>query len=231
VGCGIGNFALLLAEQVGNNGRVSGLDVSREFLDHATCLAAEAGLSNRVVFRQGNAANLPFEDSSFDWVWSVDCVGYGTTNSVALIKEMARVVSPGGTVAILAWSSERLLPGHPRLEAKLGATSAGIAPFKESLGEDQHLSRGLGWLRKVGLVRPTARALAGSACAPLTEPVRVALASLIDMRWPGVERELEPEDQREFQRLCDPNSAEYILDHPDYYAFFTYSLFWGIVGE
>ena len=31
------------------------------------------------------------------------------------------------------------------------------------------------------------------------------------------------------QRLCEPGSADFILDLPDYYAFFTYSMFWGQV--
>ena len=45
----------------------------------------------------------------------------------SLVKELARVVKPGGSVALLAWSSEKLLPGHPLLEGHLNATSAGIA--------------------------------------------------------------------------------------------------------
>jgi demethylmenaquinone methyltransferase/2-methoxy-6-polyprenyl-1,4-benzoquinol methylase len=47
------------------------------------------------------------------------------------------------------------------------------------------------------------------------------------MRWPGVEPELAAEDLAEFQRLCRPISDDFILDHPDYYAFFTYSMFHG----
>ncbi len=230
VGCGIGTFTLLLADSVGPDGGVTGLDVSAEFLDFARARAQDVGLADRVSFRQGNANALPFEDSSFDSAWSVDCVGYGTSNSEVLIREMARVVRPGGLVAILAWSSERLLPGHPQLEARLGATSAGLAPFNAMMAEGMHLPRGLGWFRKAGVQAPAALALSGSVFAPLNDSVRAALTALIDMRWPGVESELEPEDRLEFRRLCDPESPDFILDHPDYYAFFTYSLFWGTVS-
>jgi demethylmenaquinone methyltransferase/2-methoxy-6-polyprenyl-1,4-benzoquinol methylase len=147
-----------------------------------------------------------------------------------LIGEMARVVRPGGVVAILAWASERLLPGFPLLEARLGATAAGLAPFKARMAADLHFSRGMGWFRKAGLLTPSATALAGSVHAPLTDELRAALAALIEMRWPGVERELEEEDRLEFERLCDPQSTEYILHHPDYYAFFTYTLLCGTVA-
>jgi demethylmenaquinone methyltransferase/2-methoxy-6-polyprenyl-1,4-benzoquinol methylase len=56
------------------------------------------------------------------------------------------------------------------------------------------------------------------------------------MRWPGVESELRQEDAdskhpwAEYQRLCLPESPDFILDHPDYYAFFTYSMFHGKVA-
>jgi len=87
----------------------------------------------------------------------------------------------------------------------------------------------LGWFRDAGLEEPTARTFAGDAYAPLTHDLRNALIALFQMRWPEVETELTKEDWAEFQRLCLPESPEFILNHPDYYAFFTYSMFWGRV--
>jgi demethylmenaquinone methyltransferase/2-methoxy-6-polyprenyl-1,4-benzoquinol methylase len=49
------------------------------------------------------------------------------------------------------------------------------------------------------------------------------------MRWTGVASELAPEDFEAYQRLCLPESPNFILNHPDYYAFFTYSMFHGKV--
>ena len=47
----------------------------------------------------------------------------------------------------------------------------------------------------------------------------------------GVEAELSEEDWAEYQRLCLAESSDFILDLPDYYAFFTYSMFQGrVVG-
>jgi demethylmenaquinone methyltransferase/2-methoxy-6-polyprenyl-1,4-benzoquinol methylase len=50
---------------------------------------------------------------------------------------------------------------------------------------------------------------------------------LFQMRWPGVEAELSPEDGAAYRRLCLPESPEFVLGHPDYYGFFTYSMFCG----
>ncbi len=70
----------------------------------------KAGLSERISFREGDVNKLPFADETFDWAWSMDCVGYAPIEPLPLVKELARVVKPGGSVAILAWSSEKLLP-------------------------------------------------------------------------------------------------------------------------
>ena len=58
-----------------------------------------------------------------------------------------------------------------------------------------------------------------------------ALTALIEMRWMDVEAELSEEDWAEYQRLCMPESPDFVLDLPDYYAFYTYSMFRGwVVG-
>jgi ubiquinone/menaquinone biosynthesis C-methylase UbiE len=231
VGCGIGLHVPLLSEAVGPNGHVTGLDLRPEFLVRAREIASGAGLSQRVDFRTGDFRRLPFDDDTFDWAWSANAVGYAPGETVLSFKELARVVKPGGTVAILIWSSEQLLPGYPLLEARLRATSSGIAPFTRGTKPGLHFLRGLGSLREAGLKEPAAETFAGTAHAPLSDEMRQALTSLIEMRWPDVKSELTPEDWLEYQRLCQPDSPDFILNLPDYYAFFTYSLFHGKVAE
>jgi len=231
VGCGVGLQAILLAETVGLAGHITGLDLSPDFLAYAKDIVKKAGLSERISFREGDVNKLPFEDDTFDWAWSMDLVGYAPMEPLPLIKELARVVKPGGSVAILAWSSERIIPGYPLLEARLSATPAGIAPFVDGKKPEAHFARALGWFRDADFVELAARTFAGDVHAPLTDDQRSALAALIQMRWPGVDAELTPEDWAEYQRLCLPESPDFILDHPDYYAFFTYSMFHGKVAE
>jgi len=228
-GCGIGLQALLLAEAVGAAGHVTGLDISPEFLLHADEIVKKSGLSERVSFQEGDVRKLPFEDDAFDWAWSANCVGYAPLEPLPLVKELARVVKPGGSVAILVWSSEKLLPGYPLLEARLNATSPGIAPFTKGKSPELHYLRALGWFREVGLEKSTARTFTGDAYAPLPDDLRSALTALFEMRWPEVESELTQEDRAEYQRLCLPESPDFILNLPDYYAFYTFSMFCGNV--
>ncbi|HSR30220.1 MAG TPA: class I SAM-dependent methyltransferase [Anaerolineae bacterium] len=140
-GCGAGLQALLLAEAVGPAGHITGLDLSPELLTCAKDMVKKAGLSERISFREGDVNDLPFDDDTFDWAWSVDLVGYAPIEPLPLVKELARVVKPEGSVVILAWSSENLLPGHPLLEARLKATTAGIAPFAKGKEPESHFLR------------------------------------------------------------------------------------------
>jgi len=229
VGCGIGLQAIMLAEAVGPAGHVTGVDLSPEFLDCARDIAEKAGMSEQVSFQEGDMNNLPFDDATFDWVWSANCAGYAAEEPLPLLKELARVVKPGGSVIIIVWSSEQLLPGYPVLEAHLNATSSGMAPFVAGTAPELHFPRMLGWFRHAGLEEVTARTFVGDVCAPLSEEMRDALTALIEMRWVDVGDELSEGDWAEFQRLCLPESPEFILDIPDYYAFFTYSMFRGRV--
>lgn len=230
-GCGIGLQALLLAEAVGQAGHVTGLDLSRDHVEYGRKIVEQAGLSSRVSFRVGDVSDLPFDDETFDWAWSADCVGYGPQlEPLPLVKELARVVKPGGLVAILAWSSQVLLPGYPLLEARLNATSPGLAPFAGGYAPESHFLRALGWFRQAELGERSVRTFAGCVHAPLSWQLRSALAALFEMRWPGVEPELNGEEWSQFQRLCVPASPEFLVDHPDYCAFFTYTMFSGMVA-
>jgi ubiquinone/menaquinone biosynthesis C-methylase UbiE len=230
-GCGAGLQALLLAEAVGPGGKVTGLDITPEFIDCARGLVEHSALSARLSFRVGDVNELPFDDAAFDWAWSVDCVGYGSADSLPQVRELARVVRPGGTVVLVIWSSQQLLPGYPILEARLNATAAGIAPFTPGMQPGSHYYRALGVLRAAGLENLGARAFAGSIHAPLRDEMRAAMVALFEMRWGTAEAEMAGEDWALYQRLARPDSPDCILDLPDYYAFFTYSLFRGhVVG-
>ncbi|MDY6987566.1 MAG: class I SAM-dependent methyltransferase [Thermodesulfobacteriota bacterium] len=230
-GCGIGQVTLMLAEAVGPEGHCTGLDLSAPFVARAREISRKSPLSGQVSFQQGNVHALPFDDHRFDWVWSSDCVGYPAREPVALLKELSRVVKPEGTVAILIWSSQQLLPGYPLLEARLNATAAGMAPFTGGMGPELHALRALGWFRDAGLEEALVHTFVGTVHGPLSDGTRSALISLFDMRWKEARPEMAPEDWAQYERLCQPGSPDFILDLPDYYAFFTYSLFRGQVGR
>ena len=89
--------------------------------------------------------------------------------------------------------------------------------------------RAPGFMQRSGLSDIQGRTFVGEVQAPLSEEMREAITLLIDMRWPGAESELSADDRAQFQRLCQPQSPDFILNLPDYYAFFTETLFYGKV--
>jgi len=230
-GCGIGLPALLLAEAIGPAGHVTGLDLSPAFLRYAEEVVRESDLSDRISFKEGDVSKLPFEDDSFDWVWSVDCVGYPVGDLLPLLRELARVVKPGGAVAILAFSSQCLLPGHPLLEARLNATCSGLGPHVRGKWPESHFMRALRWFGEAGLTEAEGGTFVGDVQTPLSDAISTALVSLFQMLWGEQQPEVSQEDWAEYQRLCQPESPEFILNLSDYYAFLTYSMFRGKVPE
>ena len=230
-GCGIGQQALLLAEAVGYRGHVTGLDISPEFILCAKDIVSKSGLSERIVFQEGDVRNLPFDDNSFDWAWSSDCVGYPVEERpLSVLSELARVVKPGRTVAILAWSSQMLLPGYPLLEARLNATCSALIPIVTGKKPETNFLRALGWFHEAGFDEPATQTFVDDVHAPLRNEVRRALVLFFQMLWGEKQKEVSEDDWGEYERLCLPDSPDFILNCPDYCAFFTYTLFHGKVA-
>ena len=97
VGSGVGGTARALAAEFGC--RVTGIDLTDEYCRAATLLTARTGLTHLVDYRQGDATCLPFDDQSFDVVWT-EHVAMNIPDKGRLYREMHRVLKPGGTLAI-----------------------------------------------------------------------------------------------------------------------------------
>lgn len=83
-----------------------------------------------------------------------------------------------------------MLHGYPMLEARLNATSAGIAPFETGMKPELHLMRVLGWFQRAGITEPGIPTFAGDVHAPLSSEMRNALIELFEMRWGEVQSEV-----------------------------------------
>jgi demethylmenaquinone methyltransferase/2-methoxy-6-polyprenyl-1,4-benzoquinol methylase len=96
VATGTGDLALALARRVGPTGSVTAADFSEPML----ALARRKDPSGKIAFEQANALSLPYPDGRFD----AATVGFGVRNFADLdqgLRELRRVVRPGGRVVIL----------------------------------------------------------------------------------------------------------------------------------
>jgi SAM-dependent methyltransferase len=97
VGSGLGGPSRFLAWRYGV--RVSGVDLTTEFVRVAEMLTRRTGLVGKVDYRQGNALDLPFDDAGFDAVWSQNAA-MNIADRDRLYREMRRVLKPGGRLAL-----------------------------------------------------------------------------------------------------------------------------------
>ncbi|MBB6444702.1 demethylmenaquinone methyltransferase [Bacillus benzoevorans] len=102
--CGTADWTIALADAVGKDGEVVGLDFSKNMLK-----IGEEKVKNykQVKLIHGNAMELPFPDNTFDYV----TIGFGLRNVpdyMQVLREMTRVVKPGGKVVCLETSQPTL---------------------------------------------------------------------------------------------------------------------------
>ena len=115
VGCGPGSITRGLAERLAP-GQVVGLDLSRETLAAARDEAAARGLVN-LQYEEGSVYQLSFADASFDVAYAHQVFQHLRERDAAL-REMLRVVRPGGLVAVrdVDWGTATYWPRDPWLD-------------------------------------------------------------------------------------------------------------------
>src|SRR6478672_12144348 len=98
VGPGTGYYALEVADWVTPEGRLDVFDLQQEMLDHTLLRAEQRGIGN-IVAVQGDARELPYGEATFDAAYLVTVLGEIPDQEAAL-RELARVVRPGGRVVV-----------------------------------------------------------------------------------------------------------------------------------
>lgn len=101
IGCGSGGITLHIARRFEPR-TITGFDVEKPVIAEATRRAREAGLSDRVFFVQASPGRLPFEDASFDVVFSKDAMVH-IPDKDAIFADIFRLLRPGGLFAASDW--------------------------------------------------------------------------------------------------------------------------------
>src|SRR5262249_12784814 len=160
VACGTGVLGRAVADRVGDDGEVVGLDVNDGML------AVARRKAPGIQWKQGRAESLPFGDESFDAVLCQFGLMFFEDRAAAL-REMIRVARTGGRVAVAVWSSLDAAPGYAdvvELLARLFGeeiADALRAPFV--LGDRRELE---GLCKESGIDRAEIRTVEGMARFP-----------------------------------------------------------------
>lgn len=123
VGAGTGYFALPMARAVLPGGKLFAVDVQPEMLER---LRARVDPGLPVVLVRGDAAKTTLEGGSVDLAF-LGNVWHELDDHGAALEEMARVLRPGGRVAILDWRTDVESPPGPPLEHRIAALDVGNA--------------------------------------------------------------------------------------------------------
>lgn len=129
VGPGTGYYTLDVADWVGPEGAVDILDLQQEMLDHTMRRAEERGLGN-VTPTQSDATAMPYDDATFDAAYLTAVLGE-IPDQDAAIRELARVLKPGGRLVVGELMGD---PHYVGLKGmRLRAAGAGLT-FEERSG-------------------------------------------------------------------------------------------------
>jgi SAM-dependent methyltransferase len=137
VACGTGALSLVVADAVKPGGSVVGLDLNSGMLDVARRKAPQ------IEWREAPAEAIPFEDATFDAVVSQFGLMFFPDKALA-IREMLRVLRPGGSLTVAVWDSLDNVTGYAAITRLLrrlfgdAAEESLLAPY--SLGDVQILS-------------------------------------------------------------------------------------------
>jgi len=134
LGCGAGMGVRAALKRVGEAGYVAGVDHSATASHCATHVAHRAVRSGQAVVMRAEASDLPFRDSMFDRAFAVNSFQFWTDPARAL-REISRVLAPGGRLVITQRASN---PGAP-------GAYAGAAHGMERIGQATALLKAQGW--------------------------------------------------------------------------------------
>ena len=139
VACGTGALTRVVAQSIGPNGQVVGLDLYSDMLAVAHTITPDPSSAAPIEWREGDVSAIPFEDETFDIVFC----NFGLMffpNRVAALKEMRRVLKLDGRWALAVWGSIAKCPGQMAMKESWKrhfTEDAGLFDAQHSLGNPE----------------------------------------------------------------------------------------------
>jgi SAM-dependent methyltransferase len=133
VGCGRGGPGLWVIAQTGAT--LVGVDISRAALDAASLRAQSLGLTDRCTWQQGSFEATGLAEGSVDAIMSIDALLF-TPDKEAAVRELARVLRPGGRLVMTTWDYHSQPAGRPPQvpdhRPLLGAAGFDVLAYEET---------------------------------------------------------------------------------------------------
>lgn len=214
--CGDGFYTRRIAGRLGARGSVTGLDLNLAYLAQAREEAARHRGRARIGFVAASFDRLPFADGMFDLVWCAQSL-YSLPDPVTAIGHMARMLRPGGVVAVLENDTlhQVLLPWPVELELPLRA--AELRSFLEGSRNSgkYYVGRRLPALLAAAGLEPLRMSThAFDRHAPLGDAERELLQCYLEEVVERVAPHLDAALLRELRQRVEPDSPRHLLRQP-----------------
>lgn len=214
--CGDGFYTVRLARRLGPRGRVVGVDTNDAYLDAARDLAAKERGDAHIELVDAPVDDLPFDDASFDLIWCAQSL-YSLPEPVEALKRVARVLRPGGTLAVLENDTmhQVFLPWPATLElAVRGAELQALSKHHDDPSKFYVGRRLPSVFASAGYEPGAIRTLAIDRQAPLGADERALLTSYLEGVVDRVAPFLDDSLVDELRRLADPTSPDALVTRP-----------------
>lgn len=225
VACGDGAYAPWLAERAGTTGRVVATDVEAAYLG----LAKREATSPQVQLAGADLDQLPFADDTFDFAWCAQSF-YSLPDPVAAVRRMARVVRPGGVVAVLEndMLHHVLLPWPVDLELAVRRAERELMGQRGGDPSRFYVGRRLvGLFQQAGLVEVRTRTHATDRQGPLGEAERTFLGEYLRELRDRVAPRLDPAARSELARWVADATEGGLVFRPDFVMTTVDHVAWG----
>lgn len=216
--CGDGFYTRRIADRLGPRGSVTGVDVNLAYISEAQRQSRRRTGRAAIDFVVASFDRMPFPDDTFDFAWCAQSL-YSLPEPVVVLGHLARVVRPGGIVAVLENDTmhQVLLPWSVGLELPLRAAELRALSEDTRNPSKYYVGRRLpAVIAAAGLEPLLVATSAIDRQAPLGEAEQALLQSYLDELSKRVAPYMDESLLEELHRLSDPKSPQHMLRQPNF---------------